>query len=139
MKKGFFVAVLLSSSGLMVSSPLFAETLATPIGNPVVSQANAEDIERAEAYTLNCNVNGPCVLDSNSAGIANVTRTATGTYTINFNAGVYSSAPTCTITSNNYMTSQGPIHSTTSVSFQSFGAIATPTDGAFSILCMGPR
>lgn len=38
----------------------------------------------------------PCTLITSTPGVTSITRSATGTYTINFSGGVFSEAPTCT-------------------------------------------
>ena len=110
-------------------------------GSVTSTTTGAEHIERANI--ANC-TSSPCTVTSQSGSwISSVTRTSAGLYVINFTAGEFSAAPTCT---NNAYTDT-PVSNGNSVpTSSSFTALFrntsfTPADptGGFGVVCMGPR
>ena len=107
----------------------------------VTSNANgAERIERAQV-TSSC-TSSPCTIASQSGSwLTSITRSATGTYSINYASGTFSAAPTCvcnsSISQNRFCSTQSA--TTTSVSILMADQTNTLVDSAFNILCMGAR
>ena len=118
-----------------------------PIDGWEAQSLTNETVERAAfgggSEASNC-TSSPCTLYRNTSGIASVTRTGSGSYTINFNSGTWSSAPicNCNATANGgggYECISGTWPSTTSWSFVIHTTGAANTDGAAQIICTGPR
>lgn len=108
------------------------------IGSVTSNSTGAERVERA-SVSSSC-TSTPCTITSQSGSwLSSISRSATGTYTANFTAGMFSSAPSCfVLTSNNGVTiNTNP--TTSSFSFISVTSAGTPIDGSFMLMCMGPR
>lgn len=102
---------------------------------------NAEPSYRA-ASNSTCTTS-PCTLDQGSGWITSVTRTSTGVYVANFAPGAFTNTPTCTLQGNSNSSSTvycngNNINGTTSATFTcASGAVATATDSAFALICVG--
>lgn len=124
-----------------VPAPLAVNTVAS-------SSAGIERIERAVvrggSFGIECTTD-PCTIASQSGGLTSVGRLGTGNYRLTFNAGVFSAAPTCVFSSEEWVGlpafasdfSAAPTATGVDVVFRD----ATPaaTDVAFNVICMGPR
>lgn len=86
----------------------------------------------------------PCTISANYGGmVSTVTRSATGTYTVNFTGSFWSSGPACVANS----TRGGSIFcvinasglSTSSYGISCYNDAGTLSDSRFSIMCHGPR
>jgi uncharacterized membrane protein len=109
----------------------------TLVGSVTSNATNAERIERA-FVSATCSAS-PCTIASGNSGswLTNITRTAAGTYSANFAAGVFSSAPSCMAwnhEANRYMISSGA-PSTSAWAFQT----SLNADSGFNLICMGSR
>lgn len=82
----------------------------------------------------------PCVIWTDSGGTVSVTRSSAGSYLINLVNGMFSEPPICTVAWNGggtiFATAIG--NSTTQVQITAFNT-GTPSDGAFNVICRGPR
>lgn len=110
------------------------------IAGSVVSGSSAvENLERV-SVTSTCS-SGTCTIASSTAGISSITRSAPGTYTLNILSGRFSAAPTCVGTSNGQVSFLEDSTATTSTaySFYLINSGFARTDGAFDIVCMGPK
>lgn len=100
-------------------------------------------IERMERVNVSTNCTAsPCTISSQSGGISSVTRTSTGNYVVNFVAGTFSSAATCTATAANGSTSvivTASPASNIAYGFSTNTDAGVVTDSHFSVICMGPR
>lgn len=103
-------------------------------------------IERMErvAVTTACTAS-PCTIASQSGAFTSITRSAIGTYTVNYNSSTWSQPPTCIITVGAQSTSVGAsgsylvAPSTSSFQFISVSSGNAIFDNAFFITCIGPR
>ena len=112
----------------------------TLIGSVTSNASGAERFERAQV-TSSC-TSRPCTIASQSGSwLTSITRSATGTYSINYPSGTFSAAPTCvcnsSINQNRFCSTQSA--TTTSVSILMADQTNTLLDSAFNILCMGAR
>lgn len=89
---------------------------------------------------VNCNQN-PCVIIRQSGGISSVGYTSTGIYTINFVAGTWSEAPTCSYIPNGGVRLWLQNGSTTSTFTLQTYSNTTPTaaDSSGDVMCVGKR
>jgi len=116
----------------------------TLIGSVTTNASSAYKIESAAigASGSTACTSSPCTIGWQSGSwISSVTRSTTGTYTVNFTSGMFSAAPSCFLT--NY-SSSGACKIDTLESISSFGVncytlLNANTDMAFRIMCMGPR
>ncbi len=109
------------------------------VGGVVSSSAGVERIERA-AVTATCSVS-PCTLASQTGGITSITRSATGSYAVNFAAGTFSATPTCVCMSggvNGIFCRQAGTQSSTTFGL-STQVGTTDTDASLYVQCAGPR
>lgn len=106
--------------------------------------SNTASMERVERLLVGSTCStSPCTITSQSGSwVTSVTRTGTGAYTLNFAAGMFSAAPTCTCASilvGNVDCQMGNA-STTSIDLSTIAAFAnSPYDTGFNIICMGPK
>jgi microcystin-dependent protein len=101
-------------------------------------------LERMERLHVNqtC-TSSPCTLAGKSSDWATVTRAGAGSYALSITAGIFSAAPTCTLTCQ----FGAPCTSTAqgNMSTSGFGFVTvrtdngTSADAGFQIVCMGPR
>lgn len=91
--------------------------------------------------TANC-TSSPCTICTQSGSwVSSVTRSGTGTYTINF-AQAFSAAPVCLVNPNSVVGSGylGSASSTsTTTATVSTGTTSAAADGIPAVICMGPR
>jgi hypothetical protein len=82
----------------------------------------------------------PCVIWSDSGGTVSVTRNSTGNYYINLIAGLFSQVPVCTATWNGGGTifATASVDTTIRITITAFNT-GSPADGAFNVICKGPR
>lgn len=85
----------------------------------------------------------PCTLYNNNDGlVSTATRASAGNYTVNFNTGIWSSAPNCVCTPGNNAsvpTCELDAPSTSSVGVLTRAAGVGVQDNSFTIICIGPR
>ena len=117
--------------------------LAAIAGSVTSTTSGQEHLERAfiNGSSGTCS-SSPCTLDSNTPGISSVTRSAAGTYLVNFLSSTFSNTPTCIIGSNNAtLLCAGAISgaSSSSYPFSCFTSAGVNTDARFAIICMGPQ
>lgn len=136
---------LVSGSGtcLIDSSNAFAQPTLTlrpsggaPQNNVSSSSTGNEHVERA-MMGASC-TSGTCTSVTSTPGISSITWSSTGVYSVNFLAGTFSAAPTCTCNSNDSFAHicSPQSSSTSSVSM----AIGNPgVNDTGNILCLGPR
>jgi hypothetical protein len=107
----------------------------------------AERIERVYAAgaseTTAC-TSSPCTLYRNSGAVSSVTRGTTGSYSVNFNAGTFSSTPVCVCMTGSIAGSLGCVKSVggtfSSTRYDiSTSSSASLVDYPFEIICIGPR
>lgn len=113
--------------------------------------SNATGALRIESAVITgAGVNGscsttPCTITSKSSDwLSSVSRSATGQYSVNFNAGIFSTPPTCTHTPNNNSVSTALTILTAGIPTTSLEGIVTTANGVlvdaqFNIICMGAR
>lgn len=96
------------------------------------------------ALSADCTTS-PCTIDSNYGGmLSTVTRSATGTYSLNFTASFWSSGPSCTV-SGTAGGNQVCLLNTSGLSTTSYGVkcktanTGADVDSRFSVTCHGPR
>lgn len=68
-------------------------------GSVTSSSTGLERVERVYVADSAACTGSPCTITSQSGGITSVTWAATGDYTVNFTAGTFSAAPTCSVES----------------------------------------
>jgi hypothetical protein len=111
-----------------------------------VSSTNGTATYHVEYVYINsvCS-SSPCTLTSSSAGIASVTRSGPGTYSVNFNSGTFTKTPACNVTAannvnGNYTSIQPTNNSTSAFAFDTTntfnGGVATDSN-YISVICMG--
>ncbi len=115
------------------------------VGSVSSSSTGSERIERATMSSV-CTT-GTCALATSTPGISSITFSSTGTYTVNFAAGTFSSGPTCVAsTALNGGAANGncafgtPVPSTSlaTVECRALTTSALQNDAA-SVICMGPK
>jgi hypothetical protein len=118
--------------------------LDTPVGMPVIVNSltsntpGQERIERASVATT-CSTS-PCTIARQSGTwVSSITRSGVGTYAVNFLAGAFSSAPSCTLTSNGRELRVLSDPTTSGFSFDTADGSGSVADTYFSMICMGPR
>lgn len=123
------------------------------VGSVTSTTTGKEHIERVtfsgnSSGTAAC-TSSPCTIVSQSGSwVSSVTRTGTGTYTVNFTAGEFTAAPTCTCTSNGdsgasdvCVIGNGGIPSTSSALIdiaKLAGATQPAADSTVEMICQGP-
>jgi hypothetical protein len=110
------------------------------VGSVTSNSSGALRTEHA-SVTSTC-TSSPCTIALQSGSwVSSITRASTGNYTVNFVAGIFSSAPTCQVTvigSLGYPTiSSAPTTSSFNIETSQTGG--SDVDRAFGIICMGPR
>lgn len=109
------------------------------IGSVTSNTVGSERIERATI----ANPAGTASITSQSGSwISSVSRTAAGAVTVNFTAGMFSSAPSCTCTtfgSAGESCEIGTTATTSSLGVRVRNGVNADGDESFYILCMGPR
>ncbi|MGZ3770055.1 MAG: hypothetical protein ACXVCP_00415 [Bdellovibrio sp.] len=113
------------------------------VGSVTNNQPLAQRIEYASTIRGSDCIASPCGIEYSSNGITNITRSATGSYSVNFNFS-YSTFPICMVT--NVRGASGHIcgidNNATSVSAAVVvctNTSAVAVDTRFSILCIGAR
>ena len=112
--------------------------------------SNTTGQERIERVSVNGSVcsSSPCTLASQTGSwVTSITRSATGSYTLNIAAGMFTSAPICMIQNALLLATSHVVFginqssaTTTAVSFTSSTATgAAAQDSAFNIICMGAK
>lgn len=87
----------------------------------------------------------PCTIVSQSGSwVSSVTRSGAGTYQVNFSAGTFSSAPTCTCTStgvggNDFCSGRNAIPTTSSWSLNTLTPTPEGNDEVVMVTCIGPK
>lgn len=114
------------------------------VGGVSSSQNNAVRVESACFGTTNCNTvcsASPCFVSQDGNWISSITRASAGTYTVNFVSGIWASEPRCVLQNRlgNRLFYGINTHSTSSLSLAVDNSAGSPSDGSFSIICMGPR
>jgi hypothetical protein len=113
----------------------------------VISSTNNERIERVTfggaSETPSACTSTPCTMYRSTSGISSVTRSATGTYAVNFVSGTFSAAPTCIYNSygdNSYARSPAstPITNTTWSILVRDTNTQSNADSGGHVICMGP-
>jgi hypothetical protein len=103
--------------------------------NGVVSSGSSERIERAYIASGGS-------ITSQSGWLASATNPSTGQYTLTITAGLFSAAPSCVatpVTTGNSYISINSTPTTTSVPVTQRDSSNVLLNGAFYIVCMGPR
>jgi hypothetical protein len=119
----------------------------TLIGSVTSGSVGAERIERvyvAGATETTACTGSPCTLYRNSGAVSSVTRGGTGSYSVNFNAGTFSSTPVCVCMTGSISGALGCLKSVGGTFNSTRYDISTSSSGAlvdypFEIICMGPR
>ncbi len=139
------------ANGLVSGSPAISWSILeedAPMPAPYLTgsvTSNTSGQEHVERVTVSASCTStPCTIASQSGSwLSSISRSATGSYTLNIAAGEFSSAPTCTcnvgsvgsaVTCENFTSA-----SSTAISFATVNSSATLTDGSFNVICMGPR
>jgi len=110
------------------------ETMDAPLikNSVVTSYAGVTRIEYGRvgggASDITSCTSNPCTTYRESPGVSSVTRTSTGKYVINFEAGKFSSAPVCTVSG----------VSTGNTSCMCNPGVTSPTSTAFYVGCVQP-
>ena len=113
----------------------------TLIGSVTSDDVRALRYEYAKAASCAAS---PCTTTDKSSGVSSVTRTGTGTYSINFTPS-YSVAPTCTCDGGTggtarICTAAGTSHAVGAIEFKTTNSSNSGTeDNGFTIHCIGPR
>lgn len=81
----------------------------------------------------------PCTIARQSGAFTSVTRSTTGTYSVNYPAGTWSASPICLFTSNNPEQQWGAYPTSTSFVIVMKNSSGTLSDGGFHTYCIGPR
>lgn len=120
------------------------KTIEGYLSKSVTSTGNfIERIERV-AVASACSAS-PCTITSQSGAFTSITRSSTGTYTVNYNSSTWSQPPTCLISVGAQGASTGGSGSfltaptTSNFQFLSVSTGNTLFDNAFFITCVGPR
>lgn len=102
-----------------------------------------ERVERAQINTV-CS-SSPCTITSQSgAWLTTVTRSATGTYLMNYAGSIFSAAPACHVMGSTNQNAYCGKDTSTAASASSYKFFCEDdlhalVDAAFDIICMGPR
>lgn len=122
-----------------------ARAAASPLlVNQVSSNTSGQERVERVSVTSYC-TSSPCTIASQSGSWASsVTRTGTGSYTLNIVSGEFSSTPICVCSTGGAgaggSCSNFTNTSSTAVSFQTFSpSSGTTADGSFNLICMGPH
>ena len=127
-----------------------AFTVPFAVGQINSNSLGMERIERVKfdggSLTTNCTSN-PCSISYQSGSwVSSVTRTATGRYSLNIAAGIFSGIPTCVATSDNSGSSiavnsdnNNITPTSTLYAFRFNSDTGSAADGVGSVICMGPR
>ncbi len=131
-----------TGTGSAALAPSYS-TLGSIVGSVTSSTTGKEHIERVYfGGTSNPSAcsSSPCTIYSQSGGISSVTRVGTGQYTITFNSGEFSAAPSCIVSPVNTGAPNGYYGQTYSASATSVN-VATQNslaaDAAVNVICMG--
>ena len=108
--------------------------------------SNTSGMERVERALIASCTSTPCTITRQSGSwLSSVTRSTTGTYTLNFVAGMFTSAPSCFFTAGANSGSNGShVSYITAPTTSSAGIIvesgsAALVDQTFDVICMGAR
>jgi hypothetical protein len=110
------------------------------VGSVTSGTLGSERIERVKV-TTSCTASPCTIADQSGSWVTNVTRSGTGTYAVNIVAGRFSSAPTCSCnpsTGNVFCSALSATTSAVTFNLRNTSSQAD-TDGAFGIICIGPR
>jgi hypothetical protein len=113
--------------------------LSNASGNTVVS-TGTEKLNRA--YITGPCTSSPCTITSQSGSwISSMTRSSTGNYTVNFQTGIFSGAPSCSMTGYQFCTSNSATSSALSISCYglSSGTLVASDLGSGQLICVGPQ
>lgn len=131
-------------AGQIIIEEFYQLERAPVLVNSVTSNSTgAERIERLRVEG-DC-ASSPCTITSQSGSWASsVSRITTGTYDVNFVAGMFSAAPTCTVAAkpNSTGTTYARVNApdTTAVRVNTYNSVGNVLiDSGFHIICMGPR
>lgn len=112
------------------------------VGSVTSNTSGLERIERATVADA-CG-SSPCTIASQSGSwLTSITRGATGLYTLNFAAGIFSSAPSCSVipvsAASNVFLRFTSAPTTSAGSTQTVNTAGVAVDSGLQIQCMGPR
>lgn len=134
-----------STSNAIVNSMFAIAKVPSPfevVGGAGSSGPKVEYVSFGGATEPNACTGTPCTAWRKSSGVSDVTRSTTGTYSVNFVSGTFAEAPTCTFTSyavNNYARNQ----ISTTVSTTSWPILTRDTnsqsniDSSGYVICVG--
>jgi hypothetical protein len=123
----------------MTVEAITAQSPAPILVNSVMSPSTGPE-NIARVTTAFCN-SSPCTISSQNGAVSSVTRSATGTYAVNFISGTFASSPTCvcsTISSTNNSWCQGYYASNTFNAY-ALSSNVTNADEGIQVMCMGPK
>jgi hypothetical protein len=110
------------------------------VGSVTSSSSGLERVERVNVRS-NC-TSSPCTINESTPGISSVTRSGTGTYTINFVSGTFSGIPTCSVGTSGGANVAAPAasgHSSTTFRVDTLLFSGVSSDGYIYATCQGPR
>jgi hypothetical protein len=114
-------------------------------GSKWVGLNDSCQVSRRLTVWPNC-TGSPCTVAKEGVPwVSSVTRSATGTYTVNVNAGVFSSAPSCIVGNATSSVSGIALIEDSGITTTAFGVVyktsttGANTDGSFVAVCMGQR
>jgi hypothetical protein len=115
-----------------------SNVVTNPANNVVVSNGSSQAVNWVRTSS-NC-TSSPCTITQSGSWVTSVTRTGTGSYVVNIASGTFSAAPSCTVIANQGC-QYGNVPASTSTEFDFFVGTSNCTlaDGAFNVICMGPK
>lgn len=124
----------------------WTNTQGAPLLVGSITSSSTNSAYHLESFNMGTSVcsTATCTLTSNTAGISSVTRSATGTYAINFVTGTFSGEPVCTpsVRSSSLVTCDqgtGTLSSTTAPVACDTSSTGVAGDASFGAICMGSR
>lgn len=111
------------------------------VPNPVSSIGRNFRVESAVFSVSSACTSSPClVAASTGAWYTSLTRSSTGTYTLNIPAGTFSAVPVCVVQTSAIVTSTIAGQTATAFTIVTQTAAGFPSDSAaMNFICMGPR
>lgn len=112
------------------------------VGGLTTGSSYAERVEDVKV-TSQCS-SSPCTISSQSGSwVSSISRSGTGSYTVNINSGVFSSAPSCFVQGQDAtgvpLCRLSGAETTTSVGIYCADYAGSAVDGGLRVFCKGPR
>ena len=110
--------------------------------------SNSSGLERVERVMVSedpaaCSASPCTITNQTGSWVSSVTRSGTGTYTVNIAAGIFSTRPSCFVTGQvggaARTCNNNGANTTTTVPIACFSNSGANIDMAFQVLCMGPK